>query len=309
MIPTGLELRYRVNAFDGSQLLPAGTRLDGDVMERLASSATTQWQQISLLEFGTVRTDLRRHLTSHVVYRSMFPDTVMNKGVEALMAAVTLPLPVLECLSFFRDNDYHTYSHVLTVFALYSLLAHDLREEMDTIPLDVAAGPMHDIGKICVPLSILTKRKPLQRTEREFVEHHAVAGYVLLSYYLRDARSFPAWVARDHHERRDGSGYPRGIRLEDSYAEMVAVCDIYDALINPRPYRTQNFDNRTALELLTDYAAKGSLGWASVQRLVAANRRGWPQADGCIVSLEKRGTPPAENSYGIIQDEASPPSQ
>ena len=304
-----LVLRYGVNALDGRQLLPAGTRLDGDVMERLACSATTQWQQVSLLEYGTVRADLRHHLTSDSAYRNFFPDTVMSKGVEALMAAVMLPLPVLECLSFFRDNDYYTYRHVLTVFALYSLLAHDMREEMGTSSLDMAAGPLHDIGKICVPLSILRKRTPLQRAERDLVEHHAVAGYVLLTYYLRDSESFAARVARDHHERRDGSGYPLGIRLEDSQVEMVAVCDIYDALINPRPYRKGNFDNRTALEAITGLAEKGSVSWNSVRRLVAANRRDRPQPDACVVSLEKRGTPPAENSYGIFQEEGSEPPE
>jgi len=302
-----LVLRYGVNALDGRQLLPAGTRLDGDVMERLACSATTQWRQVSLLDYGTVRADLRQHLASHSVYRILFPDAVMSKDVEALMAAVTLPLPVLECLSFFRDNDYYTYRHVLTVFALYSLLAHDMREEMDAGPLDMAAGPLHDIGKICVPLSILEKRTPLRRAERDLVEHHVAAGYVLLTYYLRDTGSFAARVARDHHERRDGSGYPLGIRLEDTQVEMVAICDIYDALITPRPYRNGSFDNRTALEAITDLAEKGSVGWNSVRRFVAANRRDRPHPDACVVSLEKRGTPPPENSYGILQEEESDP--
>ncbi len=130
-----------------------------------------------------------------------------------------------------------------------------------------------------------------------------MAGYVLLTYYLRDSESFAARVARDHHERRDGSGYPLGIRLEDSQVEMAAVCDIYDALINPRPYRKGSFDNRTALEVITGLAENGSLSWTNVRRLVAVNRKDRPQPDTCVVSLEKRGTPPAENSYGIFQED------
>jgi hypothetical protein len=85
---------------------------------------------------------------------------------------------------------------------------------------------------------------------------------------------------------------------------MVAVCDIYDALINSRPYRKGNFDQRTALEAITGLAEKGSLGWNSVRRFVAAHRRDRPQPDACVLSLEKRGTPPAENSYGIFEEEA-----
>jgi HD-GYP domain-containing protein (c-di-GMP phosphodiesterase class II) len=306
-----LVLRYGVNTLDGRQLLPAGTCLDGDVMERLACSAATQWQQASLLEYGTVRADLRRHLTFDIPYRNFPRDTAVSvgKGMEALMAAVKLPLPVLECLSYFRDNDYYSYRHVLAVFALYSLLAHDMRGEMDPSTLDIAAGPLHDIGKVCVPLSILEKRTPLRRAERDFVEHHAVAGYVLLAYYLKDAEAFAARVARDHHERRDGSGYQLGIRLQDSEVEMVAVCDIYDALVNPRPYRRGSFDNRTALEVITGMAEKGTVSWTSVRRLVAANRRDRPRPDACVVSLEKRGTPPAENNYGMIEEEVSEPPE
>jgi HD-GYP domain-containing protein (c-di-GMP phosphodiesterase class II) len=304
-----LILRYGVNALDGRQLLPAGIRLDADVMRWLASSATTPWPQVSLLDYGTIRADLRHHLTTESAYRNFFPDTIMSTGVEVLMAAVTLPLPLLECLSFFRDHDYYSYRHVLTVFALYSFLAHDMREEMDISSLDMAAGPLHDIGKICVPLSILEKGTPLRRAERDLVKHHAVAGYVLLTYYLRDSECFSARVARDHHERRDGSGYPLGIKLEDSQIEMVAICDIYDALINPRPYRKGNFDNRTALEVITGLAENGSLSWANVRRFVAASRKDRPPPDTCIVSLEKRGTPPAENSYGIYEEDGPEPSQ
>jgi HD-GYP domain-containing protein (c-di-GMP phosphodiesterase class II) len=304
-----LILRYGVNTLDGRQLLPAGIRLDADVMRWLGSSATTSWPQVSLLDYGTIRADLRHHLTSERAYRNFFPDTVMSTGVEVLMAAVTLPLPLLECLSFFRGHDYYSYRHVLTVFALYSLLAHDMREEMDISSLDMAAGPLHDIGKICVPLSILEKGTPLQRAERDLVRHHAVAGYVLLTYYLRDSECFAARVARDHHERRDGSGYPLGIKLEDGQVEMVAICDIYDALINPRPYRKGNCDNRTALEVITSLAEKGSLSWASVRRFVAASRKDRPPPDTCVVSLEKRGTPPAENSYGVSQEDGPEPSQ
>ena len=57
-----------------------------------------------------------------------------------------------------------------------------------------------------------------------------------------------ARVARDHHEFRDGSGYMRGVKLNDPMVEIVAVCDIYDGLLSPRPYRTAAYDNRTALE-------------------------------------------------------------
>lgn len=304
-----LELHYEVKALDGRQLLPAGTRLERGVMEQLARRDATRWRQVSLLDYGGVRADLREFTLSHGVYRNIFSEAIVSEAMEAFMASVMLPSPVLECLFFFQDHDYYTYRHVLMVFALYSLLTYDMREErIGATPLEVAAGPMHDLGKICVPLAILKKSTPLRRAERKRVEHHAAAGYVLLTYYQRSAQDFLARVARDHHERRDGSGYPLGIRQEDARVEMVAICDIYDALINPRPYRRDNFDNRSALEAITDLAEQGKFNWDCVRRLVAANRKTRPRPDECAVSLEKRGTPPAENSYGLLQEDAPEPS-
>jgi HD-GYP domain-containing protein (c-di-GMP phosphodiesterase class II) len=80
---------------------------------------------------------------------------------------------------------------------------------------------MHDIGKVCVPLEILKKESPLTRDERKNVEHHTIAGYILLSYYSQNVNNIAARVARDHHERRNGSGYPRGINLNDRMQDTV----------------------------------------------------------------------------------------
>ncbi len=302
---SGLTLRYDVKTFDGELLLPAGTRLDRDVMQELACRAPARWPEVRLLDYGTVRIDLRRFLMSHSTYRNIFPDAVLSEGMEAFMETVALPLPVLQSLSFFEHNDYYTYRHILMVFALYALLAYGMRGEMGATTAEVAAGPMHDLGKICVPLSTLKSVTPLRRAQRDEIQHHAEAGYVLLTYYLRDAGSFSARVARDHHERRDGSGYPLGITLEERQVETVAVCDVYDALINPRPYRKQSYDNRTALEVITEMAETGTFSWDIVRRLVAANRKERPAPEACAVSLDKRGTPPAKNNYGIIKDDES----
>lgn len=303
--PGGLKLRYDVKTLDGVLLLPAGTRNDRDVMQELARRAPARWPEVRLLDFGTVRIDLRRFLMSHGIYRNIFPDAVLGEGIETFMETVALPLPVLQCLSFFEHNDYYTYRHILMVFALYALLAYGMRDEMGAAPVEVAAGPMHDLGKICVPLSTLKSVTPLRRAQRDEIEHHAEAGYVLLTYYLRDATSFSARVARDHHERRDGSGYPQGITLEERQVETVAVCDVYDALINPRPYRKQSYDNRTAIAVITEMAERGTFGWEIVRRLVAANRKDRPAPEACSVSLDKRGTPPARNNYGVIRDDES----
>jgi HD-GYP domain-containing protein (c-di-GMP phosphodiesterase class II) len=115
-----------------------------------------------------------------------------------------------------------------------------------------------------------------------------------------------AIVARDHHERRNGSGYPRGILLNDMLVELVIAADIFDALISPRPYRTTCFDKRTALEEITKMAEDGLIHWDVVRALVNQNRKDRKPINECVVSLEKRGKPPENNFYGITVEIKNP---
>jgi HD-GYP domain-containing protein (c-di-GMP phosphodiesterase class II) len=126
-----------------------------------------------------------------------------------------------------------------------------------------------------------------------------VAGYVLACYYLKDSDHIAARVARDHHERKTGTGYPRGVSKVDRIAEIVIVGDVYDALISPRPYRSVSYDNRSALEVVTEMAKKGEVSWDIVKVLIAQNRRDKPEIDEFTVSKERRGQNPAGNLHGI----------
>jgi HD-GYP domain-containing protein (c-di-GMP phosphodiesterase class II) len=175
--------------------------------------------------------------------------------------------------------------------------------DQQEITKEAIAGPTHDIGKLCVPLNILKKESPLTVWERAALKHHTLAGYVLLSYYFKDAQRFAAIVARDHHERKDGSGYPRGIRINDSMVDIIMVSDIYDALISKRPYRFEPFQNRTALEEINSQANSGKISKKVVQALIAVNRISKPHYSECILSGERRGTEPENNIYGITNDE------
>jgi HD-GYP domain-containing protein (c-di-GMP phosphodiesterase class II) len=163
------------------------------------------------------------------------------------------------------------------------------------------AGPTHDIGKLCVPHDILAKDKPLSNAEHAHMRHHALAGYALLSYYFQDPGILAAEVARDHHERRDGSGYPLGIPIDNLMIDIIMVSDVYDALISPRPYRPVSYDNRTALEEITRQADAGTISETVARVLVALNRRAQPHFSRCVISTERRGTPPSKNVYGLIE--------
>ena len=112
-------------------------------------------------------------------------------------------------------------------------------------------GLVHDVGKLSVPDEILQKPGALTEVEYEVIKRHAELGSELVRQL-----GFSAQVARlvlNHHERLDGSGYPRGLGAPDLDIEtrILAVCDVFDALLSKRVYRPAwTLDN--ALELLSD---------------------------------------------------------
>jgi HD-GYP domain-containing protein (c-di-GMP phosphodiesterase class II) len=304
-----LSLLYPVHTLPGRLLAPAGTVLSDAVLDELISTAAVADRPpLSLLDHGTVKQDLR-HFMGQEPYERIFAEQARTQPLLQLMTEVCLHPAVLDSLDYFKHYDPYTYRHTLMVFSLSTLLAQDLLTDRRELLLEAMAGPTHDMGKICVPLETLRKTDPLTRTERFVLEHHTLAGYVLLSYYFRDRQALAAKVAREHHERRDGSGYPLGLPLVDRMVEIVAASDIYDALISPRPYRPTSYDNRTALEELTRQAVQGKLSWEVVQALVAHNRKGRPHFAQCRVSMEQRGTPPPDNRYGVLAAEDTPAEQ
>jgi HD-GYP domain-containing protein (c-di-GMP phosphodiesterase class II) len=298
-----IRLSHPVHTHGGRELVPAGTELTAGLLEDLATAgAKRNWPEIRMLDYGTVRRDMKRQMALGG-YRHIFHDAVPGGDIEKLVGEARFPLPILEGLAYFKENDFYTYRHILMVYALSCLLSSRMSDGSRRICAEAAAGPLHDMGKACIPLSILKKDSPLLRSEKNILEQHSAAGYVLLSYYLGEAEALSAYVARDHHERRDGSGYPRGISLADRHVEIISVCDIYDALTTPRPYRRGSYDNRTALEEITRLAEGGKVGWEIVNHLVALCRQDHPHPDKCEVSLEKRGTPPVERLYGVIVED------
>jgi HD-GYP domain-containing protein (c-di-GMP phosphodiesterase class II) len=302
------KLDYPVYTLDNRLLLPAGKRLTPETLDALiATNKVTSYQVVSFLKDGTVYEDILS-LLQKTPYDVIFDEPEKTIALS-LMEKIHFILPVLESLSYFKEYESYTYRHILIVFALSTIMARDLLENSEDWIREAMAGTIHDFGKICVPIQVLKKSDPLTRADRDILEHHALAGFVLLSYLLQDRRSLAARVARDHHERGDGSGYPLGISLRDRMVEIIATCDVYDALLSPRPYRLTSYDNRTALEEITEMAHGGKLSWEVVQALVSHNRKDKPHFGDCRVSAEVRGSPPADSLYGVIVDEDSTGSE
>jgi putative two-component system response regulator len=119
------------------------------------------------------------------------------------------------------------------------------------------AGIVHDIGKIVVPDAILLKPGPLTPEEMSVMRKHSVVGE-RICMPLRSFRLVTP-IIRHHHEKRDGSGYPDGLRLEEIplTARILQLADVYDALTTNRPYRTA-VPSEEALQIMDEEA---KLGW------------------------------------------------
>ena len=300
---SSLKLQFDVHSLEGRLLLPAGSVIDESSLCELTRTVRGSFgAPESLMAYGSVGRDLKKFLACDP-YREIFASDQIVSEIVSILEGVRLVPPVLASLDYFRARDFHTYRHILMVFVLSTLLARDLISDYQERSEEGMAGPIHDFGKICVPLPILLKRSPLTRSEFGILRQHTLAGWILLSYYLGDCRHAAARIALDHHERCDGSGYPRRVRLREPMAEIVAVSDIYDALISPRPYRPVSYDNRTALEELTSMAERGEISEKVVKALIAHNRRNRPNYQDVVLPSEKRGVPPQDNAYGVIVED------
>jgi HD-GYP domain-containing protein (c-di-GMP phosphodiesterase class II) len=148
------------------------------------------------------------------------------------------------------EKDTYTQEHTRRV----AMRAVQVGEELGLSPGSLRAlavgGLLHDIGKLSVPDDILRKPGPLTDAEFAVVQEHAERGRML----LRELGGFGDAVlrlVRDHHERLDGSGYPRGLGSDEIEldARILAVCDVYDALRSKRVYR-EAWSHERAMALL-----------------------------------------------------------
>ncbi|MBF7071745.1 response regulator [Aliarcobacter butzleri] len=154
-----------------------------------------------------------------------------------------------------RSNE--TGNHVKRVAEYSKLLA--LLYGLDEKESDIlfTASPMHDIGKVGIPDYILNKAGKLDENEYKMMKKHCVIGYNILKNSKREILKAAAIVAMQHHEKWDGSGYPRGLKEEEIhiYGRITAVADVFDALGSNRCYK-KAWENEKIFELFRNEKGK-----------------------------------------------------
>jgi putative nucleotidyltransferase with HDIG domain len=179
---------------------------------------------------------------------SMFQEARMGKTVDASSAqrlvdeisdSVARNANALISLARLKTVDDYTYMHSVAVCAMMIALARQLGMDEAKIRSAGLAGLLHDLGKAVMPMKVLNKPGKLTEAEFGVMKSHPVEGHRML-LTVGNVDPIALDVCLHHHEKTDGSGYPKGLKDEQIsiYAKMGAVCDVYDAITSNRPYKS-----------------------------------------------------------------------
>ena len=221
-----LEARAQLQA--GGRNVPLEVRLrlkDGSLMEASIQMSTVEWDDgqpavIGLADDITARKRAAAEIDSYV-HR-------LEASMQATLRAVATMVEL---------RDPYTAGHEQRVGLLAADIARELGWPAERCKDMEMIGLVHDIGKIAIPAEILSKPTRLTSIEMQLVREHAQAGYDILKGVPFEAPV--AEVIRQHHERMDGSGYPRGLTGEEILPEarVLAVADVLESMAAHRPYR------------------------------------------------------------------------
>jgi len=192
------------------------------------------------------RVEVKARIRNLLEMRLLFKQTVAHATtLEQTVAERTLELRATQMeiihrlgrAAEYKDNE--TGNHIIRMSLYCEVLARAAGLDAADQEKLLRAAPMHDVGKIGIPDRILCKLGKLTAEEWEIMKTHAEIGADLLSGSRSPLIQMAQAIAWTHHEKWDGSGYPRGLRGEDIplAGRIVAVADVFDALTSVRPYK------------------------------------------------------------------------
>jgi PAS domain S-box-containing protein/putative nucleotidyltransferase with HDIG domain len=216
-------------------------------MERAVANKRTHFEFRHRLSNGSIRDvtvfSSRIENKGKVLLHSIVHDITERKRAEEKLQETLASLrkaygtTIQVMVSAVESRDPYTAGHQVRSANLARAIATEMGLSQDTIEAIRMAGPIHDIGKLSVPAEILSKPTKLTNLEFSLIKEHAQTGYEM----LKDVESpWPlAEIVYQHHERMDGSGYPRKLKGDEILMEarIMAVADVVEAMASHRPYR------------------------------------------------------------------------
>lgn len=187
-------------------------------------------------------------------FMDTFKSSSKDGGLEQIVGDVDtlidqlMEKDVVAGLNSIKVHDNYTFQHSIDVSIMGILLARKIGWSKERLKAFGVGCILHDIGKIFIEKEILTKSGRLSEREFKVMKAHPVMGYQLVKTIAPSLGYLVPHVAFQHHERQDGSGYPRGIKGDNTigqntpnlihdFGAVAAVADIYDAMTSDRPYR------------------------------------------------------------------------
>lgn len=235
------------------------------------------------LVLARVRTHLQLKASADFLRdKASYLEHEVQRRTAELAAIQDVTIHAMASLAETRDNE--TGQHLRRTQHYVRTLAEALRQHPrfcalltdQYIATLFKSAPLHDIGKVGIPDAILLKPGKLDADEWRLMQQHVQIGEQLIDHIVNDlglqgdeAATLMRDVVAGHHERGDGSGYPRGLQMSDIpvAARIVAVADMYDALSSARPYKAP-WDEARCAEELRAQAGRGLIDAACVESLL-----------------------------------------
>ncbi|HBF39655.1 MAG TPA: HD-GYP domain-containing protein [Firmicutes bacterium] len=259
-----MQLAKNIYSADGNTLLAAGTRLtDGFIAKLLHFGVSTVY--ISDKYTGKIEVDelvktqtkndatrITKEVMDHIRENKTWNGEEIQPVIASIIEELLLNHDILYNLVEIRAmNDYH-YAHNVAVCILSLMTGIALNYNYQKLKHLGTGALLHDIGKAKISFKILNKNGSLTQEEYAEIKKHPQFGYDILKQCdsISEEASYIAW---QHHEKFDGTGYPMGLKGTDIYesARIVALADVYDAMSTDRVYR-KRFLSQEVIEYIRD---------------------------------------------------------
>ena len=181
-----------------------------------------------------IRSDKRQQQEYDELQRQFDAVAALQKEIEETQREVVFTMGAIG-----ESRSKETGNHVKRVAQYSKILALNYGLDEKESEMLKQASPMHDIGKVAIPDSVLNKPGRFDEAERKIMDTHAELGYEMLKMSNRPLLKMAATVAYEHHEKWNGTGYPNQIKGEDIhiYGRITALADVFDALGSDRVYK------------------------------------------------------------------------
>lgn len=190
-------------------------------------------------DYQATKEEYKEDLDKMAEYNKYVPMGDLYEKTDFVLKNIESTGQLFDFIYIMREEDESTYAHFLNVSLLCNTFGHWLNLSQKEIEVLTVAGTLHDIGKLQIPLEILTKTSRLTDDEYAIIKTHPIKGYKILEKQDLDTRI--KQVALLHHERCDGSGYPLRTNINNTpdFVKIASIADVYEAMTASRCYRSK----------------------------------------------------------------------